>query len=135
MTKKQKTIPEIQEALTKSGGIISEAAKLLEITRRGLQKRIEKSEVLQKFRDELREEEKDLAEAIIHDALVAKDKDIAKWFLASQAKDRGFGNKSEVELKGKVQVEETPVDLSKLNKEELNDLEEILKKTTNAGTG
>lgn len=134
MAKKHKSQTEVIEALRRSGGIISDAAKLLDMTREHLSSRVNKSEILKRTRDEVRESEKDLAEAIIHDALVARDKDIAKWYLSAQARDRGYGNKQEVELKGKIEVDEKP-DLSKLSEKELNDLEQILKKTADSSAG
>jgi len=128
MAHKQHTQAEVTEALKASGGIISDAAKLLEVSSASsLRKRIKDTPALCAALDEIRENTKDLAEGVILDALKARDKDVAKWYLASLARDRGFGNKVEVE--GRIAIQPS-VDLSGLSLEELKQLEEIGKKVS-----
>lgn len=122
------------QALRQTGGIISEAAKVLGVKNsKSLRRRVKDTPALSDVLDEIREETKDLAEGSIITALKNGDKDIAKWYLASQGRDRGYGNKSEVELKGNLTVERR--DLSKLSNEELRTLEETLKKLEPADAG
>jgi hypothetical protein len=128
MTRKQKTQAEVIEALKKSGGIISDAAKLLELSSStSLRERIKNDQNLTDAMNEIREDTKDLAEGNIISALKSGDKDVSKWYLASLAKDRGFGNKLEVE--GRLQLQ-PPVDLTNLSLEELKQLEAIGKKVS-----
>ena len=125
---KQKTQTEVIEALKSTGGILSDAAKLLGLASvTSLRTRVKSTPALCAALDEIREEAKDLAEGIILSALKSGDKEIAKWYLASLARDRGFGNKLEVD--GKVAVQPAP-DLSNLSMEDLKALEAITKKAS-----
>jgi hypothetical protein len=134
MAHKQATQAEVIQALQEMGGIVSEAAKKLGLaSSTGLRERIKRNPALKAAVDEIREDTKDLSESVILDALKARDKDMAKWYLASLARDRGFGNKQEIEVKGKLEVE--AVDLGRLSGDELRQLEELVKKTSDAGTG
>jgi hypothetical protein len=121
------TQAEIIEALKQTGGVITQAAELLGITPDGLRKRVKHSETLTAAREEIREQMKDLAEGNIFKALKDGDKEMSKWYAASQARDRGYGTKIEVE--GKIAIQQAP-DLSKLSLEELKQLEVITKKTS-----
>lgn len=127
MAKTQVTQAQIIQALTETGGIVSNAATQLDMTPQGLRKRVASNESIQTALEEIREQTKDLAEGVIIRELKAGDKDTARWYLASQARDRGFGNK--VEVDGKVKIEKE-VDLSGLSLEELKKLEEIANKVT-----
>lgn len=132
--KKRHTQAEVIDALRLTGGIITDAARKLELaSSKGLRERIRTTPALLEVLEEIREETKDLAEGNILKALKDNDKDISKWYLASLARDRGFGNKSEIELKGNLTVERR--DLSKLSDEELSALEETLKKLEPPQTG
>lgn len=133
MAGKHKTQAEIKDALKQAGGIISDAALILGVNSSSVRRRVKDTPALQEVLDEIREETKDLAEGNILSALKSGDKDISKWYLASLARDRGFGNKSEVEIKGTLNVERR--DLSQLSNEELKGLEETLKKIEPANTG
>jgi hypothetical protein len=136
MGKTQKSQAEVINALKEAGGIISDATRILGLASvDGLRLRIRKSPKLQDALTEIRENTKDLAESVIFDALKARDKDVAKWYLASMARERGFGNKAEFEVKGKIAIQ-PEVDLSSLSMEELKQLEEIARKvSSNSSTG
>ena len=131
----RKTQAEVIEALRKSGGIISDAAKLLGLScPTSLRRRIKNSPKLNEALDEIREGLKDLAEGNILSALKLGDKDVSKWYLAALARDRGYGAKLEVE--GKMTVQPALPDLSNLSMEELKQLESITKKASgNSGAG
>lgn len=124
---------EVIEALKETGGIVSQAAEKLGLSSApSLRARIRKSPALLKVVDEIRESTKDLAEGNIIKALKDGDKEISKWYLASLGRDRGYGNKLEVD--GRVVIQPAP-DLSNLSAEELKQLEEIANKvTSNTGT-
>jgi hypothetical protein len=125
---KQRTQTEVIEALRQTGGIITEAAKVLGFTSAdSLRRRVRTTPALQEVQDEIREQMKDLAEGNIFKALKDGDKEMSKWYAASQARDRGYGTKIEVE--GKIAIQQAP-DLSKLSMEELKALEAITQKTS-----
>lgn len=134
MSKTQVTQAQIIQALRETGGVISDAAKRLGLaTAWGLRKRINSNQKLKDVLAEIREDTKDLAEGVVMTALKSGDKDIAKWYLAALARDRGYGNKQEIDLNGKLEIEQH--DLSKLSSDELKQLEETLKKVTKPSAG
>lgn len=51
--------------------------------------------------DEEKESVGDAAESVIIGAIRDKDRDAAKWYLAKKHRDRGYGDKSELEVSGK----------------------------------
>jgi hypothetical protein len=122
------TQAEVIEALEKTGGIVTEAAGLLGLTAiDALRLRIKNTPALQDACGEIRERTKDLAEGNIITALKAGDKDVSKWYLSALGRDRGFGNKLEVD--GRVAVQPAP-DLSNLSMEDLKAIEAITKKAS-----
>ena len=128
MGKMQVTQEQVAKALRETGGIISEAAKVLGLaSSTSLRTRIKNNKTLSALLDEIREDTKDLAEGNILKAMKDGDKTVSQWYLNSLGRDRGYGNK--VEIDGKVRVEKE-VDLSGLSLEELKQLEEIAKKVT-----
>jgi hypothetical protein len=120
---------QIIQALTETGGVVTEAAKMLGLASvPSLRIRMAKNKALQDALTEIREQTKDLAEGNIISAIKSGDKETSKWYLASQGRDRGYGNKVEVE--GKIAIQPAPPDLSKLSMEQLKQLEEIAKAVT-----
>ena len=134
MAKTQKTQAEIIDALQKTGGVISETAKLLELSSvASFRARVRSTPALQEALDEIREQTKDLAEGNVISALKSGDKDMSKWYLASLGRDRGYGNRAEIDLNARVTVQKR--DLGKLSDEELDALETTLEKIEPADAG
>lgn len=117
---------QIIKALQETGGIVTQAAEKLGLSSpNSLRKRINRSEKLLSVIVEIREQTKDLAELNIFKSMKEGDKQTSIWYLNSQGRDRGYGNK--VEIEGKVSVQMAP-DLSNLSMEELKQLEAIASK-------
>lgn len=55
------------------------------------------------------------------------DSSDAKWFLSKKGKNRGFGDKTEVELSGEVDVKEKRLDLSRLSEDDLREYIRIVR--------
>lgn len=129
----KRTDEEIIEALIKAKGIISDTANLLGLESvSSLRERIKNNPELQKVRMEQMELLKDSAEAVIQNSIIVdKNVETAKWFMKSIGRDRGYGDAIAINASVAVQ----PVDLSKLTGEELVQLENILRKTTDSNSG
>lgn len=147
--KKNITIGQIKDAITKCGGVISLVSNELGCGRKNVYDRIEKTPKLKEHLLEVKERTNDVAENIVINAMtmgvvyrqreIKKGKDkgkkvvvpveifaneqikTAKWYLERKGKDRGYNTRHEV-----VGANDEPLvpkqDLSNLNKEELETL-------------
>ena len=82
----------VEKALRKSGGIVSYAAKSLNISRQYLSTWITANE-MRDVLTQIDEEAKDRAEAVIMEAIADKDVSTARWFMERKGKDRGYSQK------------------------------------------
>lgn len=91
-------IPEhiVRAALTKHAGVYALAARELGIDRSAVHQRVGNSPALQEHVADIRASMMDLAEGVIFDALMHKDKQTARWYAERQGRDRGYVTKSEV---------------------------------------
>jgi hypothetical protein len=93
------------QALRKSSGVMSEAAKLLGVSRNAVWKRVKASKRLQMVLPALREQLLDGAEGAIW-AAVKRERDnptgafpaTSQWVLKSMGRDRGWGEKITLEV-------------------------------------
>lgn len=93
------SIPEIETAIRASRGLLTRVATYLSehsedgsrITRQGVQKRIRNSPRLQRILAEVSEEMKDVAEASLFKQIVEGSESNTRWYLATKARDRGYG--------------------------------------------
>ena len=113
------TVKRIEDALRKKGGNITVAAKALGISRRQLTRRIKDSATLAELIDELREERSDLAEDKLGQAIKNGESWAICFHLKTQAKSRGYSEKTETEHSGKV---EHTVDVGKLKREVIREM-------------
>jgi deoxycytidine triphosphate deaminase len=86
---------EIKKALIKNKGLIAPSARNLGISRQALDKRVKKNKVLKEIRRQAREELKDFGESILIKLMQQEDFRAVKYFLATQAKDRGYVERQE----------------------------------------
>lgn len=116
------------EAITACGGIITNIAKMLKKSRQGVWVYINKHPKVKEVLYEQREILIDEAEAVVKNSItIDQNVETAKWYLRFVAPDRGYVETVKVNADVKVSQK---MDLSALSVEELSQLEEILRKTT-----
>lgn len=124
-------IPEkhIADALRANGNIIKGAAAQLGCTRGAIRYRIEHSEKLKAVREEISEENLDLAEHGILEQIRRGEFPACKWYLESKGKERGYARSTEVTGKGggPIRTALAP-DLTGLSDDELATLEKACDK-------
>jgi hypothetical protein len=103
----------VKEALEKTGGLIAPAAKLLDMTRSGLYKRLSKDEKLQEARKEATEIVADMAEYKLIQGIQAGQPWAVLFYLKTRCKDRGYTEKTETQITGSVEVKVTKEDILK----------------------
>ena len=93
-----KGVPEakIIEALEASGGICSEAAKAVGVTRQALAERVRKNPNLLAAALEAREALLDECESVLLAKVREGDEKTARWLLATFGRSRGYGVQSEM---------------------------------------
>jgi len=107
---KKVTDKQIEEALIQCDGFTSFAAGQLSISRRGLEKRIEKSKKLQDLVDELRENQILEAESVLMKLIRKEIPSAVYFFLKTRA---GYSEKQQIEHSGNI---EAPVNISIVGK-------------------
>ena len=96
---------EIIKALKKFKGNLAMAAEYLGCERQTIYNRMQNNPNIQKAREEAEERRLDLYEAAIDKAaLVNGDVSAIKYVLSTRGKNRGYGEKAELQLSGGVQV-------------------------------
>ena len=90
------SLDELEGALRASKGMVSVAAKTLNMTRSGLYDRINKSERLQTVVADEREAMTDTAELALHRAIVGGEAWAVCFYLKTQGKSRGYVERQEV---------------------------------------
>lgn len=79
-------------ALRKHAGVFVLAARELGCQRHNVSQRVGRSVQLQAVCAEIKAEIGDVAKSVIYDALLKKDKPMARWYAERQLRDEGFGN-------------------------------------------
>jgi len=90
------SLDELEGALRASKGMVSVAAKTLNMTRSGLYDRINKSERLQTVVADEREAMTDTAELSLHRAIVGGQAWAVCFYLKTQGKSRGYVERQEI---------------------------------------
>lgn len=85
----------IADALRKSGGVVTDAAKALGVARATLTRRLSAEPALREVRDEVREEILDVAESKLREHIKAGNLNAAIFYLKTQGRDRGYVERSE----------------------------------------
>jgi hypothetical protein len=101
------TEQQIREALEMSGGFLSEAAKMLNISSPGLSKRIKHNTSLQESRESIKERYLDLAESKLIGLVKDGNLGAICFYLKCQGRHRGWVEKQEIEHFGDSPVEIT----------------------------
>lgn len=104
--RKKITAEQIEEALRKSGGFITAAAKLLGVSHANICQRIKRNKHLQKVRTEIEEYYIDMAETGLVKKILAEDFKAITFYLKNKGKSRGYTEKQELDIGGQ---EDNPV--------------------------
>lgn len=97
---RKRTTKQMIKAISGSGGIISTIARRLEVDWHTAEKYIDMFPSVKKaYQDEV-ERILDMAEGVILESVKAEDIASAKWYLTKKGKKRGYGDETEVNLKG-----------------------------------
>lgn len=110
MARQNRSINQCAEALRKSGGFVSHAAKMLEMSQPALSKRIKKSKVLQQVVADTKEEYIDLAESKLIKAVKNGEAWAICFYLKCQARHRGWIEKVDAKV-------ETDIDWKNIGKQ------------------
>lgn len=89
------TVEEYALALRESKGLVTHAAKRLGVTHEAMRQRLLRSPTLQQVRAEAREALVDIAESSLFRQIEAGEAWAVCFFLKTQAKDRGYVERSE----------------------------------------
>ena len=88
-------LAEVEVAIRSTGGFISQAAKVLGITRQSVWDRIERHPQLQEALKDVKETYLDLAESQLIRAMKLGERWAIKYYLNTQGKDRGYVERHE----------------------------------------
>jgi DNA-binding Xre family transcriptional regulator len=94
-------LSQYEEAIRKSGGFLTHAAKMLGVSVQAVHQRIKSSERLQKVYTETKEQYLDLAESKLIQKIKADDLGAICFFLKCQGKDRGYIERWQGEISGR----------------------------------
>ena len=108
-------VAKVEEALRTSGGIYTVAAQKLRCAPNTVKNYVERHPRLQQVREELLDQNLDLAEAHLLSLIADKNLGAITFFLRTQGRSRGYGDKMEV--RGKLEV--GSVDLGEASLEEI----------------
>lgn len=92
----QKTIAQVKAALRKNAGVLVLAAQDLGLSRQALHMRLHNNPDLQTFKDQIEAELIDAAEAVVANAILAKDKQMTRWYLDRKGRERGYTTRTEL---------------------------------------
>lgn len=121
-----------KKAIIKSGGIMSHIAKEMGCTRGNVYAKIQNNPDLKELLEEQRELLIDESEAVIKNSiLIDQNVETAKWYLKNAVATK-YNEKIQITADVNVNAK---VDLSGLSGEELLQLEQLIKKTSNPSTG
>lgn len=89
------TDAQLKAALRKHAGVYVLAARELDCDRSNVRMRVERSPELQAFIQEIEDEVGDAAVAVIKSAILANDRQMARWYASTKLKDRGYTTRQE----------------------------------------
>ena len=104
MAGRQYKVKEVIDALQKSRGFVSAAAKILGCAPSTIYRHIEKSESVRTAIKDAREATKDMAELKLLNRINEGSDTAIIFYLKTQAKDRGYVEKQQVEHSGEMGV-------------------------------
>lgn len=89
------TEAQLKAALRKHAGVYAYAARDLGCDRANVKMRVDRSELLQQFLRDLEEEVVDAAEAVVLGQIIKGDQKMARWYLQTKGKHRGYSTRQE----------------------------------------
>lgn len=92
------------EAIKEKKGFITQAAKSLGISRRHLHRLINRHPTIKEAVEDAKEEMKDFAESKLYDGITNDNTALIIFYLKTQAKDRGYVEKQEIDHSGGIQI-------------------------------
>lgn len=98
------TFEQVEKALVKAYGIVSEAARILKCDRRTIYNYFDAYPELEKIRAEQREAFRDLVETSLIDRIKAKDTTAIIFAAKTLVKERGYVEKQEINVSGEIAV-------------------------------
>jgi len=125
---------QVKEALRANHGLIEPSANYLGITRACLQDRLYRNPDLRLFQQECAEAAKDHVTSKLFENIDKNHEGAIEFYLRTQARDRGFGEASLINVNQNNLQANIDVDLSKLSTEELENLNGYLEKITKPST-
>ena len=87
---------EIERALRKHAGVFTLAAREVGCARSNIQQRVGRSKHLQEVCEEIEREVGDVCVGVIVSALLAKDRQMARWYAQTKLKHLGFSTRTEL---------------------------------------
>lgn len=131
LRKTQKTNLEVMNALSASGGVIADAAKILKLSSStSLRERIKHDDELSAHLEKCREDLDDVARDNVRSAIHEKDMATTRWYLASH--DPNFQTTIHTKISGSLTIQ---YDLKVLSLDELKLLESLLEKAASVPSG
>ena len=98
------TVEQFRAAIPGSAGIISTIAKRVGCDWQTARNHIDKSSTLTQLYSNERESLVDMAEGVLIKSVQAGDTQDAKWVLSKMGKQRGWGDKLDIEHSGRINV-------------------------------
>ena len=92
---REHSIEEFADALTKSKGMVSVAARMLDVSQQAVRQRIARHPTLQQAIKDAREATTDVAELRLYERIQAGEGWAICFYLKTQAKDRGYVERTE----------------------------------------
>lgn len=89
------TNAQLMAALRKHAGVYVLAAQELDTSRQNVWQRVNRSPELQAFVAQIEEEVLDAAEAVVKSSILARDKQMTRWYLERKGKGRGWSTRVE----------------------------------------
>jgi hypothetical protein len=90
------TDAQLKAALKESAGARAVAAQRLGVTRQAVHQRVKGNPEILAYIEEIEESLLDAAEAVVAEALVQKDRRMARWYLERKGKFRGYTTRAEL---------------------------------------
>jgi hypothetical protein len=99
------TTPQVIEAIRENKGFITQAAKSLGISRRHLHRLINRHPTIKEAVEDAKEEMKDFTESKLYQGINDGNPTLIIFHLKTQAKDRGYIERQEIDHSGAVKIE------------------------------
>ncbi len=125
----KRTIEQVRKALKRAGGLRTETAKILRVSRATVYHYLERWPELHETIQDAEEGLKDVAEGKLAAAIRGGDLRAVTYYLDRKARDRGYGNRQEIVGKNGGPIEVTDSrDFSGLTDDELLSLRDLHRK-------